>query len=210
MAPGNILGAGPGPTAAEARLWARKLLGPLYDEFEFERLVPMTDDTAWHVTRRLAAEGLAGNFFHAPLMEDRLFGAYQSRRSKKSRVWSYLFSHPAPSRPEETGTLRDASKTLVWHSCELFYTFGSLRQGTPPLRPWKEEDFRLANQVSSYWANFIRTGDPNGEGLPTWPQSDSNYGFIELGDEVRGYTGIGPGVDRMIFEYYRRIRKFPE
>ena len=30
-------------------------------------------------------------------------------------------------------------------------------------------DLKLADQMSSYWANFITKGDPNGSGLPQWP-----------------------------------------
>jgi carboxylesterase type B len=29
-------------------------------------------------------------------------------------------------------------------------------------------DHALSDQMSSYWANFIATGDPNGKGLPAW------------------------------------------
>ena len=34
--------------------------------------------------------------------------------------------------------------------------------------PWQESDRRLGDVMSSYWANFAKTGDPNGPGLPRW------------------------------------------
>jgi para-nitrobenzyl esterase len=52
-------------------------------------------------------------------------------------------------------------------------------------RPWEPVDGKLAETVSSYWANFGRTGDPNGTGLPPWPAySSSSHTTMELGPRV--------------------------
>ena len=58
----------------------------------------------------------------------------------------------------------------------------------PPVRPWEEGDYALADLASSYLANFIRTGDPNGEGLPEWPAGDENHGYMVLDVEPEGIT----------------------
>jgi para-nitrobenzyl esterase len=54
----------------------------------------------------------------------------------------------------------------------------------------------------SYWANFAKTGNPNGEGLPTWNlYQGNNDGVMELGANIGKiddrYLGAYP-----IFEKY--------
>ena len=31
-----------------------------------------------------------------------------------------------------------------------------------------EADEKLSNQICDYWCNFVKSGDPNGDGLPEW------------------------------------------
>ncbi len=53
----------------------------------------------------------------------------------------------------------------AFHSAELWYTFGTLGRCW---RPMEDHDYALADQMVDYWTNFMKTGDPNGEGLPVW------------------------------------------
>ena len=188
---------------------AKEMLGDAYDKYGFEDLVHVHDENAEEVSRGLAAIGMAEGFFSG-VNYNRAFGAYQAKHHPKSKCWSYLFSHITPSKPEEAGTDRDMKQHLVWHSGELWYTFGSLRENVPPARAWHDLDFKVGDQVTGYWANFIKTGDPNGEGLPVWYRSCEKHGWMDLGDECVGHEDVEPGVDAMIWEYTKKHAGVPE
>lgn len=53
----------------------------------------------------------------------------------------------------------------AFHSSELWYVFETLPRCW---RPWEDHDYELSRIMSTYWANFAKTGDPNGELLPRW------------------------------------------
>ncbi len=78
----------------------------------------------------------------------------------RSKAFLYFFTREPPLRPGERS--RGAS-----HTVEIPYAFNNLHVDTD--RPWTDADRRLADTMSSYWANFAATGDPNRAGLPAWP-----------------------------------------
>lgn len=53
----------------------------------------------------------------------------------------------------------------AFHSSELWYMFGTHGRCW---RPWTAGDIELSEVMMNYWTNFMKTGDPNGAGLPVW------------------------------------------
>lgn len=53
------------------------------------------------------------------------------------------------------------------HACEIEYCMGNLRLSKD--FAWTEDDYKVEGTMQNYFANFIITGNPNGNGLPQWP-----------------------------------------
>ncbi|MFZ0808194.1 MAG: carboxylesterase family protein [Candidatus Sulfotelmatobacter sp.] len=93
------------------------------------------------------------------------------------------------------------------HYAELWYVFDHLDQS--PWN-WTAADRKLAEEMSSYWVNFARAGDPNGPGLPQWPafaNAESKVQYLDYPITVGGVANInGLGVFDAV---YTKVRGKP-
>ena len=53
------------------------------------------------------------------------------------------------------------------HAAEIEYALGNLDRNR--VFAWTPEDYRVSEVMQEYFANFVKSGNPNGSGLPVWP-----------------------------------------
>ncbi|MGA7234438.1 MAG: carboxylesterase family protein [Bryobacteraceae bacterium] len=99
--------------------------------------------------------------------------AVSRARTAKTKAYTYYWDHTMPGP--------DADKYGAFHTSEVPYFMDTLYMSD---RPFTGADHKIAETVSSYLANFIRTGDPNGRGLEHWPSAAEDPGTtMEIGDK---------------------------
>ena len=71
------------------------------------------------------------------------------------------------------------------HAFEIEYAMGNLR--TNLAYDWTADDFKVSETMLNYFANFIKTGNPNGNGLPAWEAIKSNeaVNYININTNTR-------------------------
>jgi para-nitrobenzyl esterase len=80
-------------------------------------------------------------------------------RTGKSPTYRYYYSRPRPGA-------RGAG-----HSAEIEYAMGNLASNK--VFAWTRDDEKVSATIQGYFANFVKKGNPNGRGLPKWPEANS-------------------------------------
>ncbi|MGO9512901.1 MAG: carboxylesterase/lipase family protein [Steroidobacteraceae bacterium] len=114
---------------------------------------------------RLAASGAA----RATLVD------WAGRRAAQSQtpLYLYLYDHVEP------GT--ESARWGAFHAAEIPYVFDTLEAA--PQRPFSADDREVSRRMAGYWVNFVKTGNPNGPGLPHWPAFNAAApAVMEIGD----------------------------
>ena len=83
----------------------------------------------------------------------------------------------------------------TYHAGEMIYAYGNVKHEKRSYR-YDESDLALSEKMLSYWSNFAKTGNPNGEGLEQWKQYEKNdTELMELG------STLGPKEDPYLALY---------
>ena len=106
-------------------------------------------------------------------------------------VYRYRFDRigPDPSGANRYGAV---------HAVEIEYAFNVLNRSRTD---WEPADRKVARTMADYWANFIKTGDPNGEGLAEWPEFGANGQVMYLDAD----SAAGPEEHRVRHEFLDEI-----
>lgn len=85
------------------------------------------------------------------------------------------------------------------HSAEHQYVFQTLPKSS---RPYTGRDWDLSNQLADYWANFIKSGNPNGPGLPQWtPHTAQSPKAMEINYNLGMFDSPTNGLVDMMIAY---------
>jgi para-nitrobenzyl esterase len=137
------------------------------------------------------------------------------RKTSGQPVYAYIFSHARPPLKAELGNaktglaggiIKDAKKEEnkmpdalkgANHASDIEYLLGNLDSNT--LFAWKPQDYTASRKGEDYFANFIKSGNPNGKGLPQWPatHNETEMTLMEINDNPKAYKE--PHRDRYLF-----------
>lgn len=172
----SLLGSSP-PTLATYRTAVEKLYGPR-TAAALQRYPATTDAEVAAVATDLAADRFTA---YATWKWADLHG-----QTSGQPVYRYLYAHPRPAMTPEMGNAtaglaggvvqqaatapKAPPATGAVHSAEIEYALGNL--ATNKVYAWMPADYELSKTMQAYFVNFIKTGNPNGAGLPAWPAAN--------------------------------------
>lgn len=120
----------------------------------------------------------------------------------KSKVFYYYFDQH-PEYPEDSPRFGYGSP----HGMDVAYVFEHLNPKSPQTT---KTDLEISEAMSTYWVNFAKHGDPNGEGVPAWPAFSDSHPLVMYFNQTP-HTGPVPSAASLkVLDKYFAWRRTPE
>jgi para-nitrobenzyl esterase len=117
------------------------------------------------------------------------------RATGESPVYRYKFEQTLPLAPDAAPN----TEPIAPHAADIEFVFETLP--SRPL-PWRPDDGKVSALMASYWTNFAKTGNPNGPGLPEWPEYERDNGFQVM--HLKADAAAAPDAHRARYEFQDR------
>ncbi|MCW4467910.1 carboxylesterase family protein [Flavobacterium sp. MFBS3-15] len=139
------------------------------------------------------------------------------RKTSKQPTYAYIFSKQRPKMKAEMGNAREGlaggiikddgkkkeenkmPEPMVGanHASDIEYLLGNLATNT--IYDWTKDDYKASEIGEEYFANFIKTGNPNNKKLPEWPVSkpDGDMTIMDINTQSKAYKE--PHRERYLF-----------
>ncbi len=189
-----------GTNSDEGSMFAQATTPEQYEKSTRERFGPFAEkilalypgQTA-DQTFRAAADILRDTLFAWPTWS---WARLQSRTGT-AQVFVYYFDQKLPLSPLSLFFKSSSAP----HGSEMPYVFRHLDQ--IPATLYTDEDRKLSETMATYWTNFAKKGNPNGEGLPQWPVFKAREPTVMYLDSTP-HTGPVPNLDKLtvLDEYF--------
>ena len=130
-----------------------------------------TPDEVWQAATDLASDRFIG---YSTWKWADLHG-----KTGEKPVYRYLYAHPRPQANAVTDSAtsagnpnaRPVGRRGAVHSAEIEYAMGNL--ATNKVYAWTPDDYKVSDVMQNFFANFVKTGNPNGAGVPQWPAANN-------------------------------------
>jgi para-nitrobenzyl esterase len=140
------------------------------------------------------SDQVASSLKELSLMQFAAMPAHLWAGFSKSKAYIYQFTHVPVDKPgfPNYGAFHTSEVPFALHTLHLWK------------RPWRDVDFVVEKTLNDYWVNFVKTGNPNGEGVPEWKAYDKSSGNImEIGDKSQSQ----PGLHKAEFDFLESTNK---
>jgi len=119
----------------------------------------------------------------------------ERKAAQKAPVYLYYFTWQSPVRNKQLKS---------FHTVEIPFVLANVDEGKS-MTGTEQNRYALQDRMSTAWAAFARTGNPNHKGLPNWPAFDTKTRPTMVFDNTCKVVNDPAGAERVALDSIRKV-----